>query len=67
MRAVGGYLQCDLSNFEQSWPWWWTKLGNGRRGSLAMFPIPAYDPVAIVMIGFGVVLAAVGICIVIAF
>jgi hypothetical protein len=27
-------------------------------GSLAMFQIPAYDPVAIVMMGFGVVLAA---------
>jgi hypothetical protein len=30
----------------------------GDLGSLAMFQIPAYDPVAIVMMGFGVVLAA---------
>ena len=37
-------------------------------GSLTMFQIPAYDPVAIVMMGFGVVLAGgFGICIVIAF
>jgi hypothetical protein len=27
-------------------------------GSLAMFQIPAYDPVAIMMMGFGVLLAA---------
>jgi hypothetical protein len=27
-------------------------------GSLAMFQIPAYDPVAIVMMGFGVLLVA---------
>jgi hypothetical protein len=27
-------------------------------GSIAMFQIPAYDPVVIVMMGFGVVLAA---------
>ena len=30
----------------------------GDVGSLTMFQIPAYDPVAIVMMGFGVVLAA---------
>jgi hypothetical protein len=30
----------------------------GDLGSLAMFQIPAYDPIAIVMMGFGVVLAA---------
>ena len=33
----------------------WT---TGDLGSLVMFQIPAYDPVAIVMMGFGVVLAA---------
>ena len=30
----------------------------GDLGSLAMFQIPAYNAVAIVMMGFGVVLAA---------
>jgi hypothetical protein len=63
----------DLSNFEQSWPeklfssslkrridLWpfrgpnWTVRDLGR---LAMFQIPAYDPVPIVMMGFGVLLA----------
>jgi hypothetical protein len=53
---VGAIRNVDLSNF----------LGLGRGpswtmgdvGSLAMFQIPAYDPIAIVMMGFGVVLAA---------
>ena len=31
MRLVGAICNVDLSNFEQSWPWWWTKLDNGRR------------------------------------
>ena len=34
-----------------------TKL-DGPRWSLAMFQIPAYDPVVVVMMGFGLLLAA---------
>ena len=35
-----------------------TKLAGPRSWSLAMFQIPAYDSVPIVMMGFGVLLAA---------
>jgi hypothetical protein len=62
----------ELSNFEQSWPSQWAEEANIHLrpfrgpnwtvrdlGSLAMFQIPAYDPVAIVMMGFGVLLVAV--------
>ena len=54
-----GLLQCLISAILNS-----LGLGGGPNwtlrdlGSLAMFQIPAYDPVAIVMMGFGVVLAA---------
>jgi hypothetical protein len=55
----GGYLQCSIWAILNS-------LGPGGGpswtvrdlGSIAMFQIPAYDPVVIVMMGFGVVLAA---------
>ena len=57
-RWRGLFAMFDLSNFEQSWPWWWTKLDGPRSWESRMFQIPAYDPVAIVMMGFGVVLAA---------
>jgi hypothetical protein len=35
-----------------------TKLDGLRSWSLVMFQIPAYDPIAIMMMGFGVLLVA---------
>ena len=29
-RWQGLFAMFDLSNFEQSWPWWWTKLDDRR-------------------------------------
>jgi hypothetical protein len=48
----------DLSNFEQLGPGGGPSWTVRDLGSIAMFQIPAYDPVVIVMMGIGVVLAA---------
>ena len=59
----------EFHNFERSWICQWASLANllpFRESSwmlcdlvsLTLFQIPAYDPVAIMMMGFGVLLVA---------
>ena len=47
----------SLEEANSPWAISGTKL-DGPRWSLAMFQIPAYDPVVVVMMGFGLLLAA---------